>query len=243
MRKTGTQPVSGFTGDSALTVSIAGATSVGAVVGDEFIEVAPTEGAVYHLDLDGADGGTFLLGNGDAWTLEINYDVSGATLESGLALLYDLTPGDITAVSSEGIFVITFPDIGYLPGLVADFAELTKSAGEGEGDEPSDATLIEFSPQVGPAALTPPGGAAFARIEARCSLYVEEYVEDDYKALLSQIVRYTLTGGWPDAEKGFDLEHREGVWLSSDYFAGFRAIAGLDNTDSAELYVTYFAAG
>ena len=89
-------------------------------------------------------------------------------------------------------------------------------------------------------ALTVPEGAKFAHIEARCSLYVEEYTTPDLNVLLSEKVRYTLTGDDPSATDGYDLEDLDKVWLSEEYLADFKAIRGADNSSDATLYITYF---
>ncbi len=78
---------------------------------------------IYDLDLGGASGGTFTLGDGDTIiTDDIAFDATAATIQTALRTVYDDT--GILVVANGADFVISFPT-GVEANLTLDATSLT----------------------------------------------------------------------------------------------------------------------
>ena len=78
---------------------------------------------VYDLDLGGASGGTFTLGDGDAIeTAALDYDSTASEIQAALRTVYDDT--GILVVANGADFVISFPS-GVEANLTLGSASLT----------------------------------------------------------------------------------------------------------------------
>jgi len=78
---------------------------------------------IYDLDLGGATGGTFTLGDGDAIvTAALDYDSTAAEIQAALRTAYD-DPG-ILVVANGADFIISFPS-GVAASLTLGSASLT----------------------------------------------------------------------------------------------------------------------
>jgi hypothetical protein len=89
----------------------------------EFTFLPFGEDEVYTLDLGGATGGTFTLGDGDAIvTAALDYDSTASEIQAALRTAYD--EDGILAAASGADFVIAFPT-GVAAELTLDDALLT----------------------------------------------------------------------------------------------------------------------
>ena len=78
---------------------------------------------IYDLDLGGATGGTYTLGNGDAIvTAALDYDSTASEIQTALRTVYDDT--GILVVANGADFVISFPT-GVEANLTLDATSLT----------------------------------------------------------------------------------------------------------------------
>ena len=84
------------------------------------------EDEVYTLDLGGATGGTYTLGNGDAIvTAALDYDSTASEIQTALRAAYD-DPG-ILVVANGADLIISFPS-GVEASLTLDATSLTGAA-------------------------------------------------------------------------------------------------------------------
>lgn len=108
---------------------------------------------IYDLDLGGASGGTFTLGDGDAIvTAALDYDSTVAEIQAALRTAYD-DPG-ILVVSNGADFIISFPS-GVAASLTLGSASLTGAT------EPAVTLRDELAEYVGTGHITnwSPSGA------------------------------------------------------------------------------------
>jgi len=108
---------------------------------------------IYDLDLGGATGGTFTLGDGDAIeTAALDYDSTASEIQAALRTVYDDT--GILVVANGNDFVISFPS-GVEASLTLGSASLTGAA------EPAVTLRDELAEYVGTGHITSwsPSGA------------------------------------------------------------------------------------
>ena len=108
---------------------------------------------IYDLDLGGATGGTYTLGNGDAIvTAALDYDSTASEIQTALRAAYD-DPG-ILVVANGDDFVISFPS-GVEAELTLGVASLTGAT------EPAVTLRDELAEYVGTGHITSwsPSGA------------------------------------------------------------------------------------
>lgn len=93
----------------------------------EFVILPFGEDEVYDLDLDGASGGTFTLGDGSSIeTSDLAYNATAAQIQTALNTAYS-EDGIVVAANGED-FVITFPT-GVTANLTLDDTSLTGATG------------------------------------------------------------------------------------------------------------------
>jgi hypothetical protein len=271
MRRTGTQPVSGFTGGDALTVSVANIVNVGAVVGDEVITLTTPRAGRTRMRLRNSStgevaSGTFTLTVGDRTTEPL----TAATLSSRqfydqLVYLFDLddaepveTAGTLesdygTTVTGANLSVFRYQGSEGAPNFSGtwvfyynDFVYETLTGDFANlSSDNLQTDIVVTTTQRAASYLTVPPGAAFALVEAKSREYVATV--GSASVVTSEYARYVLTAPWPTSERGYDLYNLDAVLLSSEYLAGFVAIGLPGNTSipvqDVKLYVTYFAEG
>ena len=89
----------------------------------QFVILPFGEDEVYDLDLGGASGGTFTLGDGNSIeTTELAYNATAAQIQAALNTAY--SEDGIVVVANGGDFVITFPT-GVTANLTLDDTSLT----------------------------------------------------------------------------------------------------------------------
>ena len=128
---------------------------------------------IYDLDLGGATGGTFTLGDGDAIvTDDLPYNATAATIQTALRTVYDDT--GILVVANGADFVISFPT-GVEAELTLDATSLTGAT------EPAVTLRDELAKYVGTGHITnwSPSGATEDAIGVSISVQGDGELEID----------------------------------------------------------------
>ena len=104
-----------------------------------FLFTAENVGEIQELSLQNVTGGTFLLGNGTAWTGPIAYDASATVIQTALEGVYGDGNVEVSQAAIE-VFNIEFPLSLGNSDLEADFSTLTDN---------EDAILVIVRPYKG----------------------------------------------------------------------------------------------